>query len=186
MGSGTVTTNDTMDTAAVDCDGSAKPFGCPKEIGDTLKRRTLQWLRLIPKKAIHATWRFHSPLRNGNILSILFVQQARACSTLYPFSSHPVTSCIHPGPYIRFRAWSYAMALKQDSNTEPRKKFHSICRLQKARDHSEILFNLTSESIRVDARTKLECEAYHAFITATFFFELQNWGEAVEHFKKAQ
>lgn len=84
------------------------------------------------------------------------------------------------------RAWAYAMALKEDANTEPRKRFHSVCRMQKAKDHAETLFNLANESERVDARTKLESEAYYAFMNATFFFELQNWSEAFQHFKKAQ
>jgi signal recognition particle subunit SRP68 len=78
------------------------------------------------------------------------------------------------------------MALKQEANTDPRKKFHLICRLQKGTEHAEVLYKLTKESTRVDARTKLECEAYHAFINATFLFELQQWGEAVDEFKKAQ
>jgi hypothetical protein len=30
------------------------------------------------------------------------------------------------------RAWSYAMQLRQEANTEPRKKFHLISRLRKA------------------------------------------------------
>lgn len=30
------------------------------------------------------------------------------------------------------RAWSYAMQLRQESNTEPRKKFHLINKLRKA------------------------------------------------------
>lgn len=30
------------------------------------------------------------------------------------------------------RCWSYAMQLRQESNTEPRKKFHHISRLRKA------------------------------------------------------
>jgi len=30
------------------------------------------------------------------------------------------------------RAWSYAMQLRQEANTEPRKKFHLIGRLRKA------------------------------------------------------
>ena len=78
------------------------------------------------------------------------------------------------------------MELKQDAVTEPRKKFHLLCRLQKGTEHAELLFNLTKESERVDARTKLECEAYFAFINATFLFELQQWGESIEEFKKAQ
>lgn len=34
------------------------------------------------------------------------------------------------------RAWSYAMQLRQESNTEPRKKFHLISRLRKAATYS--------------------------------------------------
>jgi signal recognition particle subunit SRP68 len=34
------------------------------------------------------------------------------------------------------RAWSYAMQLRQEANTEPRKKFHLISRLQKATTHA--------------------------------------------------
>jgi len=34
------------------------------------------------------------------------------------------------------RAWSYAMQLRQESNTEPRKKFHLISRLKKAAAYS--------------------------------------------------
>lgn len=34
------------------------------------------------------------------------------------------------------RAWSYAMQLRQESNTEPRKKFHLISRLKKAATYS--------------------------------------------------
>lgn len=34
------------------------------------------------------------------------------------------------------RAWSYAMQLRQESNTEPRKKFHLVSRLRKAATYS--------------------------------------------------
>jgi signal recognition particle subunit SRP68 len=34
------------------------------------------------------------------------------------------------------RAWSYAMQLRQESNTEPRKKYHLISRLRKAGNHA--------------------------------------------------
>lgn len=49
------------------------------------------------------------------------------------------------------RAWSYAMQLRQESNTEPRKKFHLISRLKKAAVYSsrlqdliEVRFGLTN------------------------------------------
>lgn len=57
------------------------------------------------------------------------------------------------------RAWSYAMQLKQEANTEPRKRFHLLARLRKAAKHSEKLEKLC-ESPRVDAKTKLEAQVY--------------------------
>lgn len=55
------------------------------------------------------------------------------------------------------RAWSYAMQLKQEANTEPRKRFHLLARLRKAAKHSENLEKLC-ESPKVDAKTKLEAQ----------------------------
>lgn len=55
------------------------------------------------------------------------------------------------------RAWSYAMQLKQEANTEPRKRFHLLARLRKAAKHSEKLEKLC-ESPNVDAKTKLEAQ----------------------------
>lgn len=57
------------------------------------------------------------------------------------------------------RAWSYAMQLKQEANTEPRKRFHLMSRLRKAAKHSENLEKLC-ESPRVDAKTKLEAQVW--------------------------
>lgn len=57
------------------------------------------------------------------------------------------------------RAWGYAMQLKQEANTEPRKKFHLIARLQKASKIASELENLC-ESAKCDARTKLEAQVY--------------------------
>lgn len=57
------------------------------------------------------------------------------------------------------RAWSYAMQLKQEANTEPRKRFHLLSRLRKAAKHSENLEKLC-ESPRVDAKTKLEAQVW--------------------------
>uniref|UniRef100_A0A8C4NUR2 Signal recognition particle subunit SRP68 n=1 Tax=Dicentrarchus labrax TaxID=13489 RepID=A0A8C4NUR2_DICLA len=60
------------------------------------------------------------------------------------------------------RAWSYAMQLKQEANTEPRKRFHLMARLRKAAKHSEKLEKLC-ESPRVDAKTKLEAAFEHHY-----------------------
>ena len=48
------------------------------------------------------------------------------------------------------------MQLKQEANTEPRKRFHLLSRLRKAVKHAEELERLC-ESNRVDAKTKLDC-----------------------------
>uniref|UniRef100_A0A669BYJ8 Signal recognition particle subunit SRP68 n=1 Tax=Oreochromis niloticus TaxID=8128 RepID=A0A669BYJ8_ORENI len=83
------------------------------------------------------------------------------------------------------RAWSYAMQLKQEANTEPRKRFHLLARLRKAAKHSEKLEKLC-ESPRVDAKTKLEAQAYTAYLTGMVEFELQEWKQAMEAFNKCK
>ncbi|XP_046606206.1 signal recognition particle subunit SRP68 isoform X2 [Neodiprion virginianus] len=83
------------------------------------------------------------------------------------------------------RAWSYAMQLRQESNTEPRKKFHLVSRLRKAATYSLQLQELI-ESVNCDARTKLEAQAYVAWMHGSLHFELQLWKPAMENLKKAQ
>ncbi|XP_066594747.1 signal recognition particle subunit SRP68 isoform X2 [Prorops nasuta] len=83
------------------------------------------------------------------------------------------------------RAWSYAMQLRQESNTERRKKFHLISRLRKAATYSLQLQELI-ENVNCDARTKLEAQAYVAWMHGSLHFELQLWKKAMENFKKAQ
>ncbi|GFR24025.1 signal recognition particle subunit SRP68 [Trichonephila clavata] len=80
------------------------------------------------------------------------------------------------------RAWGYAMQLKQEANTEPRKKFHLIARLRKASKIANDL-ELLCESIKCDARTKLESQAYAAWIKGSLYFELQEWQNAMEFFR---
>ena len=58
------------------------------------------------------------------------------------------------------RAWSLAMQLKQESNTEPRKKFHVMQRLKKAVKFAEELEAL-AQSDKFDARSKLEAQVSH-------------------------
>ena len=40
------------------------------------------------------------------------------------------------------RAWAHAMQLRQEANTEPRKKFHLVSRLKKACSHAHMLLQL--------------------------------------------
>lgn len=76
------------------------------------------------------------------------------------------------------RAWAYYMQLKFEANAEPRKKFHMINRLRKAKKYAEQLDALCASSPRVDARTKLETKAYHCWLTGTLYFETSQWGDA--------
>jgi signal recognition particle subunit SRP68 len=83
------------------------------------------------------------------------------------------------------RAWSYAMALKQEGDT--RKRYHMIRRFQKAVAYAKNLESLCNEEPTVcDVRTKLESQAYAAFIEGLYLFEREQWAEATEQLKKTQ
>lgn len=77
------------------------------------------------------------------------------------------------------------MQLKQESNTEPRKKFHLVSRLRKAVTHTQHLEYLCQSHL-CDARTKLEAQAYSAWMQGTLHFELQEWKQASEKLLLAQ
>ncbi|XP_077300092.1 signal recognition particle 68 isoform X2 [Arctopsyche grandis] len=83
------------------------------------------------------------------------------------------------------RCWAHAMQLRQESNTEPRKRFHLVSRLRKACVYALQLQELC-DSPHCDARTKLEAQAYVAWIHGSLHFELQLWKPAAENLKKAQ
>ena len=79
------------------------------------------------------------------------------------------------------RAWAYAMQLKFEMNTEPRKRYHMINRMRKANKESEKLEAVVrSAGDKCDARAKLEAQAYHLWITGTLHFELQDWMAAMK------
>merc|ERR1712012_719493 len=84
------------------------------------------------------------------------------------------------------RAWAYYMQLKFESNSDPRKKFHMINRLRKARKYAEQLENVCANSDKVDARTKLETQAYSCWLGGTLCFETSKWSEAQGLLSKAQ
>ncbi|KAL1497686.1 hypothetical protein ABEB36_008605 [Hypothenemus hampei] len=83
------------------------------------------------------------------------------------------------------RCWAYAMQLKQESNTEPRKRFHLVQKLRKACVYALQLDEL-SKMERCDVRTQLEAQAYVAWIHGSLHFELEMWSKATENLKKAQ
>ena len=85
------------------------------------------------------------------------------------------------------RAWAYAMQLKFEMNSEPRKKYHMQNRLRKAKHHAEQLVQLVMEDgAPVDARTKLEAQAYALWITGTLAFELSDWAGAKNSLTEAR
>ncbi|XP_037094102.1 signal recognition particle subunit SRP68-like [Pollicipes pollicipes] len=84
------------------------------------------------------------------------------------------------------RAWSYAMQLKKEANTEHRKKYHLASRLRKAAQMADLFQALCDQSSRCDARTKLEVQAYAADIRGTLAFELRRWTDAIQHYTQAQ
>lgn len=85
------------------------------------------------------------------------------------------------------RCWSHAMALKQEANTEHRKKFHLLRKLEKAVLYARVLHGLCTGSLSIcDARTKLESEAYLYFMRGMFLFERQEWKSSSSYLRKAQ
>lgn len=83
------------------------------------------------------------------------------------------------------RCWAYAMQLKQESNTEQRKKFHLVQKLRKACNYA-LQLDVLCKIERCDARTQLEAQAYVAWIHGSLQFELELWVKAAENLKKAQ
>lgn len=84
------------------------------------------------------------------------------------------------------RAWAYAMQLRQEANTEQRKKFHLTNKLRRACIYSLQMQELCNQSQRLDSKTKLEVEAYVACMHGYLHFELGLWQSAAEDFKKSQ
>ncbi|XP_034830976.1 signal recognition particle subunit SRP68 [Maniola hyperantus] len=84
------------------------------------------------------------------------------------------------------RAWAHAMQLRQEANTEPRKKFHLVSRLRKACTHAQMLLQLCEQSGACDARTQLEAGAYAAWLGGALLLELQQWRPAAESLTRAQ
>lgn len=84
------------------------------------------------------------------------------------------------------RAWAHAMQLRQEANTEPRKKFHLVSRLKKACAHAQTLLQLCEQSGVCDARTQLEAGAYAAWLGGVLLLELQQWRAAAESLHRAQ
>ncbi|KAK2718222.1 signal recognition particle subunit SRP68-like [Artemia franciscana] len=83
------------------------------------------------------------------------------------------------------RAWAYATDLKEESKNEPRKGHHVIKRLGKAVERSEHLEELCQSS-SVDARSKLESQAYVNWLRGMYYFEREKFREAQEFLIRAK
>lgn len=85
------------------------------------------------------------------------------------------------------RCWAHAMALKQEANTEHRKKFHLIRKLRKSVLYARGLYQLCNEEpTKCDARTKLESQAYFCYLSGIYYFETEKWRKASAALQKAQ
>lgn len=77
------------------------------------------------------------------------------------------------------RAWAHAMQLRQEANTEPRKKFHLVARLKKAYAHAQTLLQLCEVIFRdgcnilMRAITRAEC--LKSFMKALVFSTNSYW-----------
>lgn len=71
------------------------------------------------------------------------------------------------------RSWAFAMQLKAEANSEPRKRFHMISRLRKAAKRAQVLSDLIAAVPACGAQTKLEITAYIQWIYGILYFELQ-------------
>ncbi|XP_038068371.1 signal recognition particle subunit SRP68-like [Patiria miniata] len=83
------------------------------------------------------------------------------------------------------RCWAFMMQLKQESNTELRKRFHLMSRMLKAVRYAEELETL-SQSDKCDARSKLEAQAYCAWMKGTLHFEKEQWEDCIKTFSTAK
>ncbi|XP_011455290.1 signal recognition particle subunit SRP68 [Magallana gigas] len=92
---------------------------------------------------------------------------------------------LHLPLFCAERAWYYAMQLKSEANTEPRKRFHMLARVRKALVYAEEFTGLC-ESSKCDARTKLESQAYLSLMKGGLYFEQEDWKAAMEYYTKAK
>uniref|UniRef100_A0A915AU48 Signal recognition particle subunit SRP68 n=2 Tax=Parascaris univalens TaxID=6257 RepID=A0A915AU48_PARUN len=86
------------------------------------------------------------------------------------------------------RNWSYAMQLKQEigEDIHSRKRFHMASKLRKAVKHTNNLESIVRMCDRADAATKLEAQAYNAWMTGCFYFEMKQWKKALDFLKTAR
>ncbi|KRX92205.1 Signal recognition particle subunit SRP68 [Trichinella pseudospiralis] len=80
------------------------------------------------------------------------------------------------------RCWAYGMQLKQEATTDSRKRFQMLRKLRRAVYHGVLLETLSKNASVIDAATKLEAQAYKAWLQGCYEFEQKNWTKANEFF----
>lgn len=66
------------------------------------------------------------------------------------------------------RAWAYAMELRPQTNTEPRKHFSLLKKLRRAEEYAEQLEELCNACSQADPRTKLEANVRELSVHVIF------------------
>ena len=89
---------------------------------------------------------------------ISFVSSFTLSLAFLPSPSLPLSRYLYLPLVCAERSWAMAMELKQEVNTDPRKKFHLLRRLKKAAKHADQLLQLSEACERCDARTRLEAQ----------------------------
>ncbi|KAJ3115987.1 signal recognition particle subunit srp68 [Phlyctochytrium bullatum] len=83
------------------------------------------------------------------------------------------------------RYWSYAMELKRESASEPRKRHHLIRKLKRAAQAASQLEQLCQE-VGAEDRTTFDARAYAAVMEGYVHLEKQEWGPAMDRFAAAR
>lgn len=76
------------------------------------------------------------------------------------------------------------MELKEDQDANPRSRHHSLLRLEKSAKWSRVLLTLC-EAVGAQ-RTKLEAQAYNAWMQGNVFRDRKRWKEAIENLVRAR
>ncbi|VDN24228.1 unnamed protein product [Gongylonema pulchrum] len=86
------------------------------------------------------------------------------------------------------RNWAFAMQLKQEMGEDlhSRKRFHMIAKIRRAAKHSSILESVVRSCDRVDAVTRLEAQAYNAWVNGSLRFEQKQWKGALDCLKTSK
>ncbi|KIH69627.1 tetratricopeptide repeat protein [Ancylostoma duodenale] len=96
---------------------------------------------------------------------------------------------IQLGLFEAERRWASAMSDKMEMEDNPdkaRKRMSMRMHLKRAVFHATALEQLVRNSARCDAPTKLEAQAYTAWLAGVCAFELRRWPEACELLKTAR